>query len=339
MSSEVQATFENLLATRGQSLPTSVSLNNLAAWVKENNSPLTVFDFEATNKIVGWARVTQIGLVHVPTCGEIRLYESLVDPERPIPKKATEISGITQSMVAGKPKWDQGWHRVFHWIANDHVTAGFNSKSFDCKLAQRLNEKFGLGETKFDRHIDVKYLPGVGGSLATASERHGVLFHGQQHHALADALATAEILNCVIASISDDVLFGRKSQKRVGSNSIGNACGPKAERLQQLEHAIRTRTLNREKLAEQHGVKVSTLESDIVDMVACDRIKAIDVMSPERIEEVTRQLAHAFEVVWEGETWGRKKPVMEWLGSRGFELSWMEFNICLFRAGAKPPAE
>lgn len=65
--------------------------------------PIVFFDLETTGTHPGLDRIVQIGLVKVRPDGSETEWESLVDPEVPIPPEATAIHGITDEMVRGKP--------------------------------------------------------------------------------------------------------------------------------------------------------------------------------------------------------------------------------------------
>lgn len=62
------------------------------------------FDLETTGTLPGVDRIVEIGAVRFVN-GEVdAVFSTLVDPERAIPAGASAVNGITDDMVAGKPK-------------------------------------------------------------------------------------------------------------------------------------------------------------------------------------------------------------------------------------------
>lgn len=64
------------------------------------------FDLETTGTVSGVDRIVEIGAVHFQNDKPVSVYSTLVDPERSIPPGASQVNGITDDMVAGKPKID-----------------------------------------------------------------------------------------------------------------------------------------------------------------------------------------------------------------------------------------
>jgi DNA polymerase-3 subunit epsilon len=62
------------------------------------------FDLETTGFLPGVDRIVEIGAVRFVN-GEVEsVFSTLVDPQRPIPPGASAVNGISDEMVAGKPK-------------------------------------------------------------------------------------------------------------------------------------------------------------------------------------------------------------------------------------------
>ncbi|MGF1446670.1 MAG: exonuclease domain-containing protein [Pikeienuella sp.] len=163
-----------------------------------------VFDTETTGLFPSAGdEIVQVGAVRVVNGRIIRgeTFERLVDPGRRIPAAATRVHGITDEMVAGQP----GPKEVlpaFHAYASDAVLVAHNAP-FDMKFLQLKESVIGV---KFDMAVlDTVLLSahlfgqGAEHTLDALADRFGITFEeGQRHTALADALATAEVLCALI---------------------------------------------------------------------------------------------------------------------------------------------
>ncbi len=91
---------------------------------------LVVFDLETTG-LEADCRIVQIAMIR----GE-RIYQSLVNPEMPIPPESTAIHRITDAQVADKPKFRDIVDDVLTFMA-DSLLAGFNIRKFDVPVLRR----------------------------------------------------------------------------------------------------------------------------------------------------------------------------------------------------------
>jgi DNA polymerase-3 subunit epsilon len=62
------------------------------------------FDLETTGFLPGVDRVVELGAVRMVNGAVDAVFSTLVDPQIPIPAAASSVNGITDEMVAGKPK-------------------------------------------------------------------------------------------------------------------------------------------------------------------------------------------------------------------------------------------
>jgi DNA polymerase-3 subunit epsilon len=62
------------------------------------------FDLETTGFLPGVDRVVELGAVRMVDGTVDAVFSTLVDPQIPIPAAASSVNGITDDMVAGKPK-------------------------------------------------------------------------------------------------------------------------------------------------------------------------------------------------------------------------------------------
>ncbi|MEN8007784.1 MAG: 3'-5' exonuclease [Candidatus Krumholzibacteriota bacterium] len=163
--------------------------------------PLVVFDLETTGINVEKDRVVQIAMIRVDPDGSRTTFETLVNPEQPIPPEASAVHGIKDADVRDKPTFSQIRREVEDYLAEADL-AGFNSVNFDMPLLQAELKRAG-SEMDFPgvRHLDaMKIFHAMERRDLTAAYR---LYCGKDltgaHNALADTEATLEILDAQIA--------------------------------------------------------------------------------------------------------------------------------------------
>ncbi|THF60526.1 3'-5' exonuclease [Pseudothauera rhizosphaerae] len=167
----------------------------------------TVFDTETTglNPSEG-DEIVQIGATRVLNGKLLRQesFEQLVDPRRPMPRPASEITGITPDMLRGQPPIEKVLP-AFHAFAADTVLVAHNA-AFDMRFLQL---KEGITGLAFDQPvIDTLLLSAVvhpnqeSHSLDAIAQRFGLTNDGR-HTALADAVVTAEVLIKLIPLLAE----------------------------------------------------------------------------------------------------------------------------------------
>lgn len=107
-----------------------------------------VFDIETTGLLKYRDAITEIGAVRVEN-GEItETYNQLINPERILPEKIVEITGITDAMLADKPKIDEVLPGFLDFCG-DSLLVGQNT-DFDVGFIRENAKRLGL---KFDQFI------------------------------------------------------------------------------------------------------------------------------------------------------------------------------------------
>ncbi len=167
----------------------------------------TVFDTETTglNPSEG-DEIVQIGAARIVNGKLLRqeCFEQLVDPARLIPAASTQIHGITQDMVAGKPLIGAVLP-AFHAFARDTVLVAHNA-AFDMKFLQLQEASTGVA---FHQPVlDTLLLSAVvhpnqeSHQLEAIAERFNLTVLGR-HTALGDAMLTAEVWLRLIALLAE----------------------------------------------------------------------------------------------------------------------------------------
>ena len=158
--------------------------------------PLAFFDLETTGLRIGKDRIVQIGIVRLLPDGTRESWESLVDPQMPIPPDATRVHGIRDEDVVGAPKLDEIAKTVLDKLYQCDIS-GFNCIRFDVPfLTEELLRVGRNWDTTEARIVDVArvYHKMEPRDLSAAVRFYLGQDHHAAHNALADVEATADVL-------------------------------------------------------------------------------------------------------------------------------------------------
>jgi len=159
-------------------------------------SSYAVIDFETTgmSPALG-ARATEIGICIVERGEIVDSYQSLINPQQPIPYEIQQLTGITNAMVRSAPSLAQVMDEALAMIGGRPLLA--HNASFDAKFWQagladlgRYHTGDWLCSLKLARRV-FPHLSSYRLSALVASLR--LPAAGQYHRALADAQCTAHL--------------------------------------------------------------------------------------------------------------------------------------------------
>ncbi len=164
-----------------------------------NDLAYVVFDTETTGLDPARDEIVQLAAMRVVN-GRIvdgEVFETLIDPQRPIPPGATAVHGITPQMVIGAPHIAEAGAR-FHRFAAGAVLVAHNAP-FDMAFLRRHEADICQ---RFDNPIldtvlasAVLFGQGESHSLDALAARFGIVIpEAARHTALGDAQATAQAL-------------------------------------------------------------------------------------------------------------------------------------------------
>ena len=159
-----------------------------------SNNTFVVFDVETTGLDAETCEIIEIGAVKVSGGRIIEKFQTLVKPKKPISILITDITGITNEMVANAPTIE-GVIKDFYLFTKNTILAGYNV-GFDIKFIQTAGREFGI---KFQNEVqDVMVLARQkvqckNYKLLTVVKALNLTLDNA-HRAFFDALATAEVL-------------------------------------------------------------------------------------------------------------------------------------------------
>lgn len=177
--------------------------------IAANRGPLltslsyVVVDVETTGgRAAGGDRITEIACVVVRDGAVVHTYETLVNPERPIPRWITQLTNISWDMVKDKPTFREVCDEVLRTLEG-HVFVAHNATfdwKFVCAEVARATGQLLQGQRLCTVRMARKLLP----QLPRRNLDHVAMHYGvdisARHRAAGDAVATA---HCLLGLLRD----------------------------------------------------------------------------------------------------------------------------------------
>jgi DNA polymerase-3 subunit epsilon len=167
--------------------------------------PLAVLDLETTGTDAQKDRIVEISILKVLPNDHAEHCTRRVNPGMLIPPVATAIHGITTEDVAGEPRFNELAPALLGFLDCCDL-CGFNIKRFDLRMLYAEFSRAGLSMSLAGRavidplEIFHTYEPR---DLAAAVRLYCGHAHDQHHAARTDVLATARVLDAMIARYPD----------------------------------------------------------------------------------------------------------------------------------------
>lgn len=156
-----------------------------------------VVDVETTGTAAALTdRVTEIAVVHVDGGAITGVYETLVNPERPVPPAIVALTGITWEMVKDAPRFAEVAPAVCErldgriFVAHN---ASFDWRFVSCEVHRAAGVQLA-GDTLCTVRLARVLLPQLARRSLDAVTHHFGVEVGARHRAAGDAVATAHVL-------------------------------------------------------------------------------------------------------------------------------------------------
>jgi len=167
--------------------------------------PLAVIDLETTGLNPQMDRIVEISVLKIHLAGERQHRTRRVNPGIPIPPEARAVHGIGDADVAGEPTFREIAAGLLAFLDSCDL-CGYNLKKFDLRLLcaefQRAGLTFPLDGRAVLDPLEIYH------AMERRDLTSAVRFYlGREHHgahsAAADVLATAEVLDAMLARYED----------------------------------------------------------------------------------------------------------------------------------------
>jgi DNA polymerase-3 subunit epsilon len=167
--------------------------------------PLAIFDLETTGINITQDRIVEIAILKLNVDGSEERYEQKVNPEMEMSEEIIAIHGITNEELKSKPTFKELTSDLKKFIEGCDF-GGFNSNRFDVPVLVeemlRVDEDFDISDRKF---VDVQNIfhKMEKRTLAAAYQFYCKKELINAHSAMADTVATWEVLNAQIERYKD----------------------------------------------------------------------------------------------------------------------------------------
>jgi len=167
-----------------------------------------IVDIETTGGNKNTGRITEIAAIKHDGEKVIDTFETLVNPERPIPPFVKRLTGISDEMVADAPLFSEIAEKFDHFTANTIFIA--HNVNFDYRFLREEFRKIGMEYSRRKMctvQLSRKAFPGLPSySLGKIAKELSISLDGH-HRAAVDAKATAKLFEKIIKKESQKDLF------------------------------------------------------------------------------------------------------------------------------------
>lgn len=165
-----------------------------------------VFDIETTGLGVSKERITEIGAIKLRNHEVVDTFSTFVNPEKHIPEKITQITGIDDSMVADAPKEETAVAAFLEFCGENAVVVAHNA-SFDTSFIRSAAARHRLPYTLTTIDtlaISRAMFPSLSKHKLDAVAKHLKLGDFNHHRATDDAMMLTKIFQVMLTKLSEE---------------------------------------------------------------------------------------------------------------------------------------
>ena len=158
-----------------------------------------VVDIETTGGRSNRDKITEIGIVRHDGVNILDTYQTLINPEASIPYNITQITGITQEMVADAPKFFEVAKKIVE-MTDDAIFVAHNVR-FDYNFLQQEFKRLGYSFSKRQLctvRLSRKAFPGLPSYSLGNLIKYFKIKVTDRHRAYDDAIAAAKLLEMAL---------------------------------------------------------------------------------------------------------------------------------------------
>ncbi len=159
-----------------------------------------IIDVETTGGTARWERITEIAIVLHDGEKVVDTFSTLLNPERSIPWNITQITGITDAMVARAPRFFEVAKQIVQMTEGCIFVA--HNVSFDYSFVREEFSRLGFDYTRKQLctvRLARKVFPGLPSYSLSNLKKHFNIHAEQSHRALDDTLATVKLFELILA--------------------------------------------------------------------------------------------------------------------------------------------
>ncbi len=189
---------------------------------------MVVVDVETTGWLADAATITEIGAVRLTEGRPVAEFSALVNPRAPIPPAITELTGISDKMVASAPGIEEVLPRFLEFACGSVIAA--HNAPFDlgflraaCAACDVAWPPCAVLDTAVLARLVLRPGEVADHKLATLAKHFGSRSN-PRHRALADARATADVLAGLLALVSENA--GSCGPRSPGRGGVADAERP-----------------------------------------------------------------------------------------------------------------
>ncbi|HQX55368.1 MAG TPA: exonuclease domain-containing protein [Pyrinomonadaceae bacterium] len=182
-----------------------------------------VFDLETTGAKAPPCRITEIGAYRVRDGKVTEEFQTLVNPETPIPPFITGLTGISDDMVKDAPLFADVVHDFLNFIGDSVLVAhnsGFDMRFLNHEIGRIFEDYRMANPCLCTVQLSRRLLPDITNhKLKTVAEHYSIDLVNH-HRASADAFATAHIFVNLLTQLSDDGVIDLAAVRDLSNRKI-----------------------------------------------------------------------------------------------------------------------